>query len=52
MARIHYKNFYMVLHSWTAEFLDMLRVADNIETLLVNGIEKRRLIVCSTFGVR
>ena len=48
MDWIHYKKTYdMVSHSWIIEFLDLLRVAENIKSLLVNSMEKWKLILCS-----
>ena len=37
----------MVPHSWIKECLDMFGVAENIKTLLVNSMEKRRVMLCA-----
>ena len=37
----------MVLNSWIIACLDLLGVAQNIKSLLVNSIEKRKVILCS-----
>ena len=37
----------MVPHSWIIEFLDLFRVAENIKSLLVNSMEKWKVMVCS-----
>ena len=37
----------MVPHSWIIECLDLFGVADNIESLLVNSMEKWKLMLCS-----
>ena len=54
MAWIDYKKAYdMVLHLWIKECLDLFEVAENIKTLLVNNIEKCRVMLCarnSKFG--
>ena len=43
MALINYKKAYdMVPHLWIIECLDLLGVAENIKTLLVNSKEKER----------
>ena len=48
MAWIDYKNAYdMVPHSWIKECLDLFGVAENIKTLLVNSIEKWRVMLCA-----
>ena len=48
MAWIDYKKVYdMVPHSWIKESLDLLVVAENIKTLLVNSMEKWRVILCA-----
>ena len=48
MAWIDYKNAYdMVPHSWIIECLDLFGVAENIESLLVNSMEKWRVMLCS-----
>ena len=47
MAWIDYKKSYMVSHSWIIECLDFFGVAENIKTLLVNSIEKWKVMLCS-----
>ena len=48
MAWIDYKKAYdMVSHSWIIECLDLFGVADNIKSLLVNSMEKWKLMLCS-----
>ena len=48
MAWIDYKKAYdMVLHSWIIECLDLFGVAENIKSLLVNSMEKWKVILCS-----
>ena len=48
MAWIDYKSAYdMVLDSSIKECLDLFAVAENIKTLLVNGMEKWRVILCA-----
>ena len=48
MAWIDYKKAYdMVPHSWIIECLDLFGVAENIKSLLVNSVEKRKVMVCS-----
>ena len=37
----------MVPHSWIKECLDLFEVAKNIETLLVNSVEKWRVMLCA-----
>ena len=37
----------MVPHSWTRECLDLFGVAENIKSLLVNSIEKWKVMLCS-----
>ena len=41
------KAYDMVPHSWIIECLDLFGVAENIKTLLVNGIEKWKVMLCS-----
>ena len=54
MALIDYMKAYdMVPHSWIKECLDLFGVAENIRTLLVNSMEKWRVMLCegnSEFG--
>ena len=48
MAWVDYKKAYdMVPHSWIKECLDLFGVAENIKTLLVNSIEKWRVMLCA-----
>ena len=48
MAWIDYKKAYdMVPHSWIKECLDLFGVAKNIRTLLVNSMEKWRVMLCA-----
>ena len=48
MAWIDYKKAYdMVAHSWIIECLDLFGVAENIKSLLVNSLEKWKVILCS-----
>ena len=48
MVLIDYKKVYdMVPHSWTIECLDLFGVAENIKSLLVNGMEKSKVMLCS-----
>ena len=48
MAWIDYKKAYdMVPHSWIKECLDLFGVAENIKTLLVNSMEKWRVMLCA-----
>ena len=37
----------MVAHSWTKECLDLFGVAESIKTLLVNSMEKWRVMLCA-----
>ena len=47
MASIDYKKAYIVPHSWIIECLDLLGVAENIKSLLVNSMEKWKVMLCS-----
>ena len=48
MAWIDYKKAYdMVPHSWSIESLDLCGVAENIKSLLVNSMEKWKVMLCS-----
>ena len=48
MDWIDYKKAYdMVSHSWIIECLDLFGVAENIKSLLVNSMEKWKLILRS-----
>ena len=47
MTWIDYKKDYdIVSHSWIKECLDLFGVAENIKTLLVNSMEKWRVMLC------
>ena len=48
MAWIDYKKAYdMIPHSWILECLDLVGVAENIKSLLVNSMEKWKIMLCS-----
>ena len=47
MAWIDYKNAYMVPHSSIIECLDLFGVTENIKILLVNSMEKWKVMLCS-----
>ena len=48
MAWIDYKKAYdMVPHSWITECLDLFGVAENIKSLLMNSMEKWKVMLCS-----
>ena len=48
MAWIDYKKVYdMVPHSWIIECLDLFGVAEDIKSLLVNSMEKWKVVLCS-----
>ena len=48
MAWIDCKKAYdMVPHSWIIECLDFFGVAENIKSLLVNSMEKWKVMLCS-----
>ena len=48
MAWTDYKKVYdMVPHSWIIECLDLFGVAENIKSLLVNSMEKWKVMLCS-----
>ena len=48
MAWIDYKKVYdMFPHSWIIECLDLFGVAENIKSLLVNSMEKWKVMLCS-----
>ena len=48
MAWIDYKKANdMTPHSWIIECLDLLEVAENIQSLLVNSMEKCKVMLCS-----
>ena len=48
MAWIDYKKGYdMVPHSWIIECLDLFGAAENIKSLLVNSMEKWKVMQCS-----
>ena len=47
-AWIDYKNVYdMVAHLWILECLDLFGVAENINSFLVNSVEKWKAMLCS-----
>ena len=37
----------MVSHSWIIEYLDLFGVAENIKSLLVNSMEKWKVMLCT-----
>ena len=37
----------MIWYSWIIECLNLFGVVDNIKSLLVNGMEKRKVLLCS-----
>ena len=47
MAWIDYNKACMVPHSWIIECLDLFGVAENIKSLLVNNMEKWKVMLCS-----
>ena len=48
MAWINYnKSYDIVTHSWIIECLDLFGVAENIKSLLVNSMEKWKVMLCS-----
>ena len=48
MAWIDYKKAYdIVPHSWIIECLDLFGVAENLKSLLVSSMEKRKVMLCS-----
>ena len=48
MAWIDYKKAYdMVPHLWIIECLDLFEVAENVKSLLVNSMEKSKVMLCS-----
>ena len=48
MAWIDYKKGYdMVPHSWIIQCLDLFGVAENIKSLLMNSMEKWKVMLCS-----
>ena len=48
MACIDYKKAYdMVPHLWIIECFDLFGVTENIKGLLVNSIEKSKVMLCS-----
>ena len=48
MAWIDYKQAYdIVPHSWIKECLDLFGVAENIKILLVNSMERWRVMLCT-----
>ena len=48
MAWIDYKKAYdIVPHSWSKKCLELFGVAENIKSLLVNSMEKLRVMLCA-----
>ena len=47
MTWIDYKKAYMVPHSWIIECLDLFGLAENINSLLVNSMEKWKVMLYS-----
>ena len=48
MVWIDYKKAYdIVPHSWIRECLDLFGVAENIKSLLLNSMEKWKVMLCS-----
>ena len=48
MAWINYnKSYDIVTHWWIIECLDLFGVAENIKSLLVNSMEKWKVMLCS-----
>ena len=48
MAWINYKKAYdMVPHSWIIESINSFGVAENIKSLLLNSMGKRKVMLCS-----
>ena len=47
MVWIYYKKAYMVPHSWIKECLDLFGAAPDIKTLLVDSMEKWRVMLCA-----
>ena len=48
MVWIDYKKAYdMVPHSWIIECLDLFGVVENIKCLLMNSMEKWKVMLCS-----
>ena len=48
MAWIDYKKGYdMIAYSWIIECLDLFGVAENIKSLIVNSMEKWKVMLCS-----
>ena len=48
MVWIDYKKAYDTIpHSWIIECLDLFAVAENIQSLLVNSMEKWKVMPCS-----
>ena len=45
MAWIDYKKAYMAPHLWITGCLDLLGVAENIKSLLVNSMEKWKVML-------
>ena len=52
VAWLDYKKAYvMVPHLWIIECLDLFEVAENIKSLLVNSMEKWKMMLCSENSV-
>ena len=47
MVSINYKKAYVVPHLWIIECLYLFGVAENIKSLLVNSMEKWKVMLCS-----
>ena len=48
MPWIDYKKAYNVVpHFWSIECLDLFGVAENVKSLLVNSMEKWKVMLCS-----
>ena len=43
----HNKAYYVIPQSLIIQYLDLLGVAENIKSLLVNGMEKWKVMLCS-----
>ena len=46
----HNKAYDMVPHSWIRECLELFGVAEDIKTLLVNSMEKWRVMLCAGYS--
>ena len=48
MKMIYYKkNYDLVPPLWITKCIDLFEVVENIKTLLVNSMEKRRVMLCT-----